>query len=201
MSFDTSYIGTKFRRLSSNFGLSKQVSVHTSSVKTKSTSPTKIVNPMEEYAKQKLEAWMADKSRREAEEKVMKAQAEEKKKRAAERASLSACRKEQRRLKADTRLAILRSAMEHQKQTGFRHPLTVGGCAKFVRPEEYEFFHDHQVPRQHGIITCFTCKRDKQPALRHDACNPVDETFPCFMCSKPVGWVYYCPDCSWKTHQ
>ena len=166
-------------------------------------SPVKIVNPLDMYAKQQLEearsrkaAWDAAKPARDAAEGARRAREEIERKTAAERAAKSEKKREQKRLAMDARMAQLHMAYAAQQADEVSHPFTVDGCAKFVRPDEMCFFNDHHVPRNTGCITCFHCSRDKQPKLRHDPMNPVDGTFQCFMCSKPVGWVYYCPDCS-----
>ena len=194
---------TCVRRLSSSSGMHK----HPSSPKivaVKGTSPAKIVNPLEVYAKQKLEeanahkvAWEATRHQREAAEKAQRVEKERRMRMVAERAAKRESTREKKRLEMDTRMARLHTAYAQQQAGGVSYPLTVGGCAKFVRSDEEVFFQDHHVPRSSGQIICFTCGRDKYPKLRHEPNNPVDETFPCFMCSQQVGWVYCCPNCSW----
>jgi hypothetical protein len=169
-------------------------------------SPVKIVSPLDMYAKQQLEdaksrkaAWDAAKPERDAAEKARRAREEVERNVAAMKAMKRESDKEKRRLENEARLEKLHIAYAKQQADEVSYPLTVGGCAKFVRPDERCFFREHPVPRHTGSITCFTCKREKQPALRHDPLNPIGEAFPCFMCSKPVGWVYYCPDCSYRS--
>ena len=168
-------------------------------------SPAKIVNPLDMYAKQQLEearsrkaAWDAAKPARDAAEGAMRAREEIERKTAAERAAKNEETKVKNQIAMEVRMELLHKEYAAQQAAEVSHPLTVDGCATFVRPEEMCFFHDHHVPRPAGFFSCSTCKREKQPKLRHEPKNPVDGTFPCFMCSKPVGWVFYCPDCSWK---
>ena len=173
-------------------------------VAVKGTSPAKIVNPLEVYAKQQLgeanahkTAWEATKPQREAAEKAQRAEDERRMRIAAERAAKRASKREKKRLEMDTRMALLHVAYAQQQEDGVSYSLTVSGCAKFVRSDEEVFFQDQHLPRSSGKIICFTCGRDKYPKMRHEPNNPVGETFPCFMCSQTVGWVYCCPNCSW----
>jgi hypothetical protein len=177
---------------------------HRTKPKTKKLA-VEIVDPVKAYMMHQLEeahahhvAWLASGPQREAaEKKRLEAEALEKKKadmKSAKRESVRAKKQQEQ----EARLANLHAAHAQQKLDGVSYTLTVAGCAKFVRPDEMCFFQDHHIPRSYGSITCFTCSRDKQAKLRHDPAMPIGEVFPCFMCSQPVGWVYYCPDCSWK---
>jgi hypothetical protein len=194
--------GRRVRRLNSGSGMRQHSSSNTG--KTHNTAPAKIVNPLEVYAKQQLEeakkqhaAWVASKPQRDAAEKFRQADDEKRMKKSELAAEKRMKKHEEKRRAMDDRMAALHAAYAKQKSSGEHHTLNIGGCAVYVRPEEECFFEDHHIPRPMGHITCYTCGRDKYPKLRHDPNNPVDETFPCFMCSEPLGWVYCCPSCSW----
>ncbi len=202
--------GQCVRRLNSGAGMRQHSSNscmrqhHGTNVSKTKTAPAKIVNPLEVYAKQQLEeakkqhaAWVASKPQRDAAEKLRQADDEKRMKKSELAAEKRMKKHEEKRRAMDDRMAALHAAYAQQKSSGEHHTLNIGGCAVYVRPEEECFFEDHHIPRPMGHITCYTCGRDKYPKLRHDPNNPVDETFPCFMCSQKLGWVYCCPSCSW----
>lgn len=188
------------RRLSANS--SKQVHSRNSQKKTP-TKPAKatVVNPLEVYARQELEAWIANQPQRDAARKAWEAEIEERKRKAELRAARAASRKEQKRVMMNDRMTKLEAEYAKQKaENDGLKPLKLGGCAICVRLEEEKFFMDYHPPRENGFITCRICNRDKQPVLRHHPGAPIGDVFPCFMCSEPIGWVYYCPDCSGRKY-
>ena len=53
-------------------------------------------------------------------------------------------------------------------------------------------------PLMRGTYQCRICDREKRAMLRHnpDILLDGDSFITCFMCSEPLGWVYYCPYCA-----
>jgi hypothetical protein len=176
-----------------------------------STKPEKavILNPVEEWAKKELAKAKAEKEARDArlaqETKYRKTSerllatterllaTSERLRTAAEKRQKAA---EKRQTAKNARLDKIWDEYIRQKEAGIYKPLKIGGCSTNVRREEMCFFQGVYPLRRHGTQICSICSRNKTAVLRHNPENPTDqETYTCFICSEPVGWIYYCPDC------
>ena len=100
----------------------------------------------------------------------------------------------------EQRFEKLYAEFQRQNAAGIYEPQKDKNCAITIRKNELSFFQGENPPRLRGSFQCRICDREKRAMLRH---NPAilldgDSLITCFMCSEPLGWVYYCPYCAMR---